>query len=64
VTAWEALLTFWLSLPAAAPYSPPLPAWSGSLVRTDVWHLGIRPSSDDVGDWAATIQLTGRPLSF
>lgn len=57
MSAWQALLAFWLALPPALPYSPPLPSWSGSIVRTADWHLGARPASDGSGA-ALTLQLS------
>jgi len=63
VTAWEALLAFWLALPEAKPYDPPLPAFSGSIVRTADVHLGIRASTDGSGA-AVTIQLTAVAISL
>ena len=65
MSAWEALLAFWLSLPPAEPYAPPvLPEWSGSVVRAADWHLGVRGHSDAVGDAAVTVQVTARALSL
>ena len=64
MTAWEALLAFWLTLPPAVPYSPPLPHWSGRVIETQDWHLGIRPSSDDVGSAAISVQCTAAALSL
>jgi len=64
VTAWAALAWLWWSLPPALPFEPPLPSWSGSIVRTDDLHLGVRPASDGIGDEAVTVQVTANAISL
>ena len=63
MTAWQALLAFWLSLPPAVPYESRI-EWSGSVVRTATFHLGVRPASDSPSDVAATIQISWTKLSL
>jgi hypothetical protein len=61
VTAWDALLAFWLALPPAAPYAPPPPAWlttdARRLVTRPAWHLGIAGHTDGTGA-AVTVQVS------
>ncbi len=63
MSAWEALLALWLALPEAKPYDPPLPAFSGSIVRTADTHLGVRASTDGSGA-AISLQLTATVISL
>lgn len=57
MSAWQALLAFWLSLPPAGPYDPPPPTWDGRILRDPV-HLGARFHSDGPGDGAITVQVS------
>lgn len=53
MSAWSALLAMWLSLPAAGPYSAPLPGWwaGGRVYSAPALHVGVRPAAalDGVG---------------
>jgi len=33
-------------------------ASTGSIDRSPCLHVGLRPASDDVGDWAVTVQVS------
>ena len=66
MTAWAALAAFWWYLPPAVPYDPPLPAWDGRVYTAPdtrkPLHIGIRPASDAIGDYAVTIQVSADVL--
>ena len=58
MTAWAALAAFWWHLPPALPYDPPLPAWDGRVYTGEQVHVGVRPASDAIGDYAVTVQCS------
>lgn len=66
MTPWEALLYFWLSLPPALPYDAPLPRYlqTGSILRTDALHVGVRPHSDSPDGAAMTVQITALAITL
>jgi hypothetical protein len=63
VTAWEALLWLWLSLPPSRPYDPPPPPILTTDARRFItrpeWHLGIAGHSDGTGA-AVTVRISWR----
>ena len=65
MSAWEAMLAFWLSLPAATPYDPPLPAVltvNPRRIHTSPrWHVGIAGHTDGSGG-AVTVQVSTTEL--
>ena len=60
-----AAFVFWHA-PVAAPDAPALPLLleTGSVVRTEALHVGIRPASDALGDYAVTIQVSASWLTL
>ena len=56
--AWMMLAALWWRLPAAVPYAPPLPGWSGRIITTPSIHVGLRPALDFGNGAGLTAQLS------
>lgn len=60
--AWSAVWWWWLVFHPPAPVEAP--SWDGRVLTRDNVHVGVRPASDALGDYAVTVQITVRTWPF